>query len=113
VDDTNYDSSNYTKPGSADDKHLIAAPGKCIKSTWKGGTYNTISGTSMATPHVAAVAARCIQSGKCGDTDRNGKVTPSDTIAQLIADAGKQPSSYEFNGYSSTRSYGKVVFAKY
>lgn len=35
----------------------IAAPGVNVKSTWKGNSYNTISGTSMATPHVAGVAA--------------------------------------------------------
>ncbi|HFB64320.1 MAG TPA: peptidase S8 [Aeromonadales bacterium] len=35
----------------------IAAPGVNVESTWKGNTYNTISGTSMATPHVAGVAA--------------------------------------------------------
>ena len=31
------------------------APGSGIESTWKNGGYNTISGTSMATPHVAGV----------------------------------------------------------
>jgi subtilisin family serine protease len=35
----------------------IAAPGVEILSSWKGNTYHTISGTSMATPFVAGVAA--------------------------------------------------------
>ena len=35
----------------------MIAPGVLIESTWKGGGYNTISGTSMASPHVAGSAA--------------------------------------------------------
>ncbi len=89
VDDTAADFSNYTTVGSSDESHTIAAPGVCIESTWNDGGYRTISGTSMASPHVAGNAARCIASGQCTGT-------PEAIISKLRDDAKAQPESYGF-----------------
>jgi subtilisin len=69
VDDTFANFSNYGA-----DIDLIA-PGVCILSTWKGGGYNTISGTSMASPHVAGAAALYKAS--------NATKTPAQVLAAL------------------------------
>ena len=45
-----WSSVSYTKPD-------ISAPGSGIRSSWNDGSYSASSGTSMASPHVAGVAA--------------------------------------------------------
>ncbi|MDT8438975.1 MAG: S8 family serine peptidase [Wenzhouxiangellaceae bacterium] len=44
----------------------IAAPGVNILSSWNNGSTNTISGTSMASPHAAGAAALVLASGNAG-----------------------------------------------
>jgi subtilisin len=91
-DDTAATFSAYAVPGSADAEHTIAAPGVCITSTWNDGGVKTISGTSMASPHVAGLVARCIDAGPCA-----GK-TPAEIIAKLRADAAARPADSGFMG---------------
>ena len=70
-DDTFANFSNY---GAGVD---IIAPGVCILSTWNDGGYNTISGTSMASPHVAGAAALYVS--------KNPGATPAQVKAALQA----------------------------
>ena len=49
--------NQVTSPGLAID---LLTPGVNILSTWKDGSYKTMSGTSMASPHAAGLAALII-----------------------------------------------------
>jgi subtilisin len=61
----------------------LAAPGVSINSTVLNGDYETWSGTSMASPHVAGTAALIIASG-IQDSDRDGFI--NDEIRQRLVD---------------------------
>jgi subtilisin family serine protease len=92
ADDTAATFSDYAVPGSADAGHVIAAPGVCITSTWNDGKFKSISGTSMASPHVAGLVARCIDAGPCAG------LNPTQIAARLRADAASRPAAQGFLG---------------
>jgi subtilisin family serine protease len=69
--------SNY---GSCVD---VMAPGVGIDSTWNDGGYKAISGTSMASPHVAGAAVRYLK-------DHSG-ATPASVLEALVAGGEQAP----------------------
>jgi subtilisin family serine protease len=75
-DDTLADFSNY---GSVVD---VTAPGVHILSDWNNGGLNTISGTSMAAPHVAGAAALVLGA--------NPSLTPAQ-VRSLLESTGECP----------------------
>ena len=60
-------------------KPEICAPGVNVPSLWKNGGTNTISGTSMATPHVAGLVALILS--------KNKALSPAEVKAILIKNA--------------------------
>ncbi len=58
-----------------------AAPGSSIYSTWLNSGYNTISGTSMATPHVAGLAGLLASQGRTAAQIKERICTTADKIS--------------------------------
>src|SRR3954453_5101731 len=95
ADDRYASFSNYAV-SSTEINHTIAAPGVCIYSTWMGGGYNTISGTSMATPHTTGAVGLCFGSGTT--VGHCAGETPAQVIQTMRADA--QAGATASNGFT-------------
>jgi minor extracellular serine protease Vpr len=81
--------SSFSSWGFTSDLKLkpdVAAPGGNIRSTWplsQDGGYNVISGTSMASPHVAGAVADYLQA-RPGSTPTQVKEALSDTAVPIV-----------------------------
>ncbi len=67
----------------------LGAPGVDIYSTYKGGSYTTLSGTSMACPHVSGTAALVWAAGAASNAAVRDTLTGA---AQDLGPVGRDPS---------------------
>jgi hypothetical protein len=96
--DDRYASFSNFAATAAGRAHTIAGPGVCVTSTLPGGGYGTMSGTSMAAPHLAGAAALCI--GEGGSAGPCAGLAPAQIVSKLRADAERYTGAVSGFGFS-------------
>ena len=80
----------------------IFAPGVSIQSTWNTGdtATNSISGTSMASPHVAGAAAQYLQAnGATAPASVSSALTSNATTGKVVSPGSGSPNRLLYNGF--------------
>jgi uncharacterized repeat protein (TIGR01451 family) len=105
------DGSNRLKPD-------ISAPGTSIYSSYNDGSYRSLTGTSMAAPHVAGLVALLISAkpSLAGDVDQienlikqNAATPPSESGCAPYPGPGVPNTSYGWGRIDAARTVGAVL----
>ena len=93
VNETNAERATYSTMGP---EVYISAPGSNVLSTYLNGTLRELSGTSMATPHIAGVAAILLST--------NPRASAADVLAHMAKFATDLPPTGrdKFTGFGAT-----------
>ena len=91
--------SSFSSWGSCID---LFAPGSSITSTWNNGGTNTISGTSMASPHVAGVAVLYLQDNPSANPATVNAAVVGNAVSGKISDIAGSPNLLLQSDFGST-----------
>ena len=104
--ESNDSRASYSNFGSCLD---VFAPGSAISSTWIGSSNaaNTISGTSMASPHVAGISARLLASNTGLSPNQVENLIKTQATSSVVSNPG--PGSLNLLAFSLITSDGSIT----